>query len=180
MGEVYRARDTRLARYVALKTLVDAEASDATRRTRFEREARTLASLNHPTLPRSTGSRKQGCLRMAARSATAIVMELVEGDTLADRMTQGPLPLDEALNVARQVADALEAAHSKGIVHRDLKPANVKITPTGTVKVLDFGLAKFLADPEYDQNTRSAVTAPAVLIGTPAYMAPEQVAGQIH
>jgi serine/threonine-protein kinase len=105
-------------------------------------------------------------------------MELVDGETLADRLRRGPLPLDEALNVAGQIADALEAAHQKGIIHRDLKPANVKITPAGTVKVLDFGLAKLLVDPVPDEVTLSAVTAPAVLLGTPAYMAPEQAQGR--
>ena len=178
MGEVYRARDTRLARDVALKMLPDADASDMNRRTRLEREARALASLNHPNIAAIYGLEENGPAQTGSASPIAIVMELVEGDTLADRLARGPLPLEEALNVAGQVAEALEAAHSKGIVHRDLKPANVKITPTGTVKVLDFGLAKILAEPEFDQNTRSAVTAPAVLIGTPAYMAPEQVQGR--
>ena len=171
MGEVYRATDTKLKRQVAVKIVPPSLAVDPGRLSRFQREAELLASLNHPHIAAVYGLED-------ADGIKALVMELVEGEDLAERIAQGPIPLDEALNVARQVADALEAAHSKGIVHRDLKPANVKITPTGTVKVLDFGLAKILAEPEYDQNTRSAVTAPAVLIGTPAYMAPEQVQGR--
>ncbi len=177
MGEVYRAHDTRLARDVALKILPDAEVSDPERRTRFEREARALASLNHPNIAAIYGL-EEGLAQTSRATTTAIVMELVDGETLAERLKRGPLPLDEALNVAEQIANALEAAHQNGIVHRDLKPANVKITPTGTVKVLDFGLAKFLADAGHDDVTLSAVTAHAVLLGTPAYMAPEQAQGR--
>ena len=128
MGEVYRARDTRLARDVALKVLPEAEASDPEWRARFSREARALASLNHPNIAAIYGIEEDVPAQPGRASTTAIVMELVEGETLADRLKRGPLPLDEALNVARQIADALEAAHNKGIVHRDLKPANVKIT----------------------------------------------------
>jgi serine/threonine protein kinase len=174
IGEVYRARDTRLGREVALKVLREAEAADPTWRVRFEREARALASLNHLNIAAIYGLEPT---HSASASATAIIMELVDGETLADRLKRGALPLDEALTVAGQMADALAAAHEKGIVHRDLKPANVKITPTGTVKVLDFGLAKILADPVGDAVTVSAVTAPKVLLGTPAYMAPEQAEG---
>jgi serine/threonine-protein kinase len=179
MGEVYRARDTRLARDVALKLLPDAgQASDVEWRARFEREARALASLNHPNIAAIYGLEENGLGQTGSASATAIVMELVHGETLADRLTRGAVPLDEALNIAGQIADALEAAHQRGIVHRDLKPANVKITPAGTVKVLDFGLAKFLADPAHDDITLSEMTAPAVVLGTPAYMAPEQAQGR--
>lgn len=175
MGEVYRARDTRLARDVALKMLPEAEASNVEWRARFEREARALASLNHPNIAAIYGLEESGA---GGRSASAIVMELVDGETLADRLKRGALPLEEALNVAGQIAGALEAAHERGIVHRDLKPANVKITPSGTVKVLDFGLAKFLGDPAHHDVTFSNVTAPAMLLGTPAYMAPEQAQGK--
>jgi len=178
MGEVYRARDTRLAREVALKTLPDAEACDPAWRTRFEREARALASLNHPNIAAIYGL-EDGVSATATRTPlTAIVMELVNGETLADRLRRGPLPLDEALNVAAQIADALETAHNKGVVHRDLKPANVKITPAGTVKVLDFGLAKFITEPPADDLTLSGLTASTVLLGTPGYIAPEQVLGR--
>ena len=178
MGEVYRARDTRLARDVALKILPDAESSDLEWRTRFEREARALASLNHPNIAAIYGLEESASAHTSSASATAIVMELVDGETLADRLRRGPLALDESLRVAGQIADALDAAHHKGIVHRDLKPANVKITPAGTVKVLDFGLAKFLTDSPQDDLTLSGLTAPAVLLGTPGYIAPEQAQGR--
>jgi serine/threonine protein kinase len=135
MGEVYRARDPRLERDVALKMLPDAFASDVDRVARFQREARTLASLNHPHIAGVHGLEHQGDLHV-------LVMELVEGEDLSDRLARGALPLDEALPIARQIAEALEAAHDQGIVHRDLKPANIKVRPDGTVKVLDFGLAK--------------------------------------
>jgi serine/threonine-protein kinase len=177
MGEVYRARDTRLARDVALKLLPDDEVSDPEWRTRFEREARALASLNHPNIAAIYGLEDAPAQTNRASTA-AIVMELVDGETLADRLKRGALRLDEALNLAEQIVDALDAAHQRGIVHRDLKPANVKVTPTGTVKVLDFGLAKFLMDSAHDEVTQSGVTAHAVLLGTPAYMAPEQVQGK--
>ena len=179
MGEVYRARDTRLARDVALKMLPDAESSDLQWRTRFEREARALASLNHLNIAALYGLEESEPAHTSRASAAAIVMELVEGETLADRLTRGPFALDESLRVAGQIADALDAAHDKGIVHRDLKPANVKITPAGTVKVLDFGLAKFLADSAQDDLTLSGLTAPAVLLGTPGYLAPEQAQGRV-
>src|SRR5262245_36456103 len=131
MGEVYRARDTRLQRDVAIKVLPDALAADPERIARFEREAQLLASLNHPHIGAIYGLEER-----------ALVLELVEGDTLADRIALGPIPFDEAIPIARQVAEALEAAHEQGIIHRDLKPSNIKITPDGSVKVLDFGLAK--------------------------------------
>ena len=137
MGEVYRARDTRLGRLVALKTLPDAFATDADRVARFQREAETLASLNHSNIGSVHGLEDAG-------GVTAIVMEFVDGETLAERIARHPLSLDEALPVARQVLEALEAAHEQGIVHRNLKPANIKLRPDGTVKVLDFGLAKAL------------------------------------
>ena len=135
MGEVYRATDTTLGRSVAIKVLPDSFALDADRLARFEREARTLAALNHPNIAQVYGYENVNGVR-------ALIMELVEGPTLADRIAQGPIPLDEALAIARQIATALEVAHDAGIVHRDLKPANVKVRPDGTVKVLDFGLAK--------------------------------------
>src|SRR5262245_6811167 len=136
MGTVYRARDTKLNRDVAIKVLAEL-AGDPDRLARFHREAQVLASLNHPNIAHVYGVEDE--------SATfALVMELVEGPTLADRIEQGPLPLDEALAIARQIADALEAAHDQGIVHRDLKPANIKVRDDGAVKVLDFGLAKLV------------------------------------
>ena len=135
MGEVYRATDTNLARQVAIKVLPGAVAADAERLVRFDREARTLAALNHPNIAAIYGLEKSA-------GTTAFVMELVEGPTLADRIAQGPIPIDEALPIAKQIAEALEAAHEQGIIHRDLKPANVKVRPDCTVKVLDFGLAK--------------------------------------
>src|ERR1017187_8433259 len=133
MGEVYRARDTKLGRDVALKPLPPLFTADADRRARFEREARLLASLNHPHIGAIYGFEDAG-------NVPALVLELVEGHTLDDRVRRGPLPLAEALAVAQQIVDALDAAHSAGIIHRDLKPSNIKITPNGVVKVLDFGL----------------------------------------
>ena len=138
MGEVYRARDAKLGRDVAIKVVASDFVSDPERLARLEREARVLATLNHPHIGAIYGLEEAGGVR-------ALVLELVEGATLAERLALGPLPIQEALTVARQIADALEAAHEKGIIHRDLKPANIKITPDGTVKVLDFGLAKVFA-----------------------------------
>jgi serine/threonine protein kinase len=135
MGEVYRARDTQLGRDVAIKILPRAFASDSERLARFEREARSLAALNHPNIGAIYGLEDADGIR-------ALVLELVEGQTLADRIARGPIPLKDAVPIARQIAEALEAAHDKGIVHRDLKPRNVALTREGTVKVLDFGLAK--------------------------------------
>src|SRR5213593_2878508 len=137
MGEVYRAKDTKLGRAVAVKVLPDALASDADRIARFEREAKALAALNHPHIAALYGMEESDGRHF-------LVMELVEGETLAERLQRGPMPVAEALKTATQIAEALEAAHEKGIVHRDLKPANVKITPEEKVKVLDFGLAKAL------------------------------------
>ncbi len=148
MGEVYRARDAKLNRDVAIKVLPEAVA-DGERLARFQREAQVLASLNHPHIAAIYGLEKSGHVE-------ALVLELVEGETLAERIGAGPIPVDEALAIARQIADALEAAHEKGIVHRDLKPANVKVTPEGKVKVLDFGLAKALTgDPSSGRSARS-------------------------
>ena len=173
MGEVYRARDTRLQREVAIKVLPDAFARDPDRLARFTREARVLASLNHPNIAAIYGVEDQ-----------ALVMELVKGPTLSDRIRQGALPVDEALGIARQIAEALEAAHEKGKVHRDLKPANVKITPEGVVKVLDFGLAMSMEEPsasgEPDNSPTITIspTRAGLILGTAAYMAPEQARGQ--
>ena len=139
MGEVYRATDTKLDRDVAIKVLPESLAGDPDRIARFQREARTLASLNHPNIAQIHGLEESDGIK-------ALVMELVEGPTLADRIAQGAIPVDEALPIAKQIAEALEAAHEQGIIHRDLKPANVKLRPDGVVKVLDFGLAKAL-DP---------------------------------
>ena len=141
MGEVYRARDTRLQRDVAVKILPHTFTADSDRRARFEREARVLASLNHPNIATIHGVED-------ADGIHALVMELVEGETIADRLGRGPVPVPEALAMARQIADALDTAHERGIVHRDLKPANIKLTSSGLVKVLDFGLAKAVAGDE--------------------------------
>src|SRR6476620_2348037 len=135
MGVVFRARDTKLLREVALKVLPDQVADNPDRLSRLQREAQLLASLNHPNIAHVYGLEQVG-------TGACIVMELVPGDTLADRLEKGPIPLDEAVGIAKQIAEALTAAHQQGIVHRDLKPANIKLTPNGTVKVLDFGLAK--------------------------------------
>ena len=173
MGEVYRARATRLGRDVAIKILPERFASDSDRRARFEREAQLLASLNHPNIATVHGLEDR-----------ALVMELVEGPTLADRLGRGPLPIPEALAIARQLVDALEAAHGRGIVHRDLKPANVKVRPDGTVKVLDFGIAKLSASTATDgiadvtgDVTAFGETRPGLVLGTTAYMSPEQARG---
>ena len=179
MGEVYRARDVKLQRDVAIKVLPTAFAHDAERLARFEREARTLASLNHPNIAQVHGLEQ-------ADGVQALVMELVEGPTLADRITRGAIPVDEALPIATQIAEALEAAHEQGIIHRDLKPANIKVRPDGTVKVLDFGLAKALEptgaiSPGMSQAptiTTPAVTQHGVILGTAAYMSPEQARGK--
>jgi eukaryotic-like serine/threonine-protein kinase len=180
MGEVYRARDTKLQREVALKVLPDAFASDAERLGRFQREAHVLAALNHSNIAAIYGVEDSGDVR-------ALVMELVDGETLAERIVRGPIALDDALSIARQIADALDAAHEHGIVHRDLKPANIKLRHDGTVKVLDFGLAK-LVPPVGATGTAvtmsPTITSPAlatgvgVLLGTAAYMAPEQAKGR--
>ncbi len=176
MGEVYRARDTKLGRSVAIKVLPEAFAFDADRVARLTREARMLASLNHPRIAALHGMEQ-------SEGRHFLVMELVEGETLADRLRRGPLPAQEALTVARQIAEALEAAHEKGLIHRDLKPANVKITPDDEVKVLDFGLAKAMdAEPRAtsiaDSPTLSRLATEAgIILGTAAYMSPEQAKG---
>jgi serine/threonine protein kinase len=176
MGEVYRGRDTRLQRDVAVKILPDVFAADGERRARFEREARVLASLNHPNIATIHGIED-------ADGIHALVMELVDGETIADRLRRGALPAPEALAIARQIADALDAAHERGIVHRDLKPANLKLTSSGLVKVLDFGLAKAVGEDAAEPETSNVTTLTLVatqegrVIGTPAYMSPEQMRG---
>jgi Tol biopolymer transport system component/tRNA A-37 threonylcarbamoyl transferase component Bud32 len=183
MGEVYRATDTVLKRQVALKVLPPEVANDQERIARFQREAEVLASLNHPNIAHLYGVEK-------SHGTFALVMELVEGETLADRLTRGPVPVDEALPIAKQIAEALHAAHEHGIIHRDLKPANVKVNPDGAVKILDFGLAKAM-EPVTSRGGSAEVlansptiTSPAlmtgvgVLLGTAAYMAPEQAKGR--
>ncbi len=186
MGVVYRARDTKLGRDVALKVIPDAFALDPDRLARFKREAQLLASLNHPNIAAIYGFEEAPSDAGAgfSRPVRALVLELVEGPTLADRIKQGPIPLDEALAIASQVADALDAAHERGIVHRDLKPANIKLRDDGTVKVLDFGLAKALesenvaADLSMSPTMSVAATRMGVILGTAAYMAPEQARGK--
>jgi Tol biopolymer transport system component len=176
---VYRATDTNLKRAVAIKVLPDALAADVERLARFQHEAEVLASLNHVNIAQVHGLEKSG-------GVTAIIMELVEGPTLEERIARGPIPLDEALAIARQIAAALDAAHKQSIVHRDLKPANIKLRPPGTVKVLDFGLAKGFdapaASPGQIANsptmTTPAGTVAGMIVGTPAYMAPEQARGE--
>ena len=180
MGEVYRARDTKLDRDVALKILPAAFASDPGRLARFEREAKTLAALNHPHIAQIHGLEEFDGVR-------TLVLEFVDGPTLADRIAHGPVPINEALTIARQIAEALEAAHDQGIIHRDLKPENIKVRTDGTVKVLDFGLAKAL-DPTSaataDVTASPTITAPALMtgagmiVGTAAYMSPEQARGK--
>jgi serine/threonine protein kinase len=203
MGEVYRALDARLGRYVAVKVLPEAVAADPERTARFQREAKVLAALNHTNIATIHGLEQ-------ANGEHFIVMELVEGETLADRIARGPIPIDDALPIARQIAEALEAAHELGIIHRDLKPANIKLRPDGAVKVLDFGLAKALEgagkssgagrpgwsdasayrpdlpdrpDPP-DLSASPTLTSPAamtgvgVLLGTAPYMSPEQARGR--
>ena len=177
MGEVYKAKDTRLKRDVALKILPESFASDPNRLARFQREAEVLASLSHPNIASIYGLEVSDGIR-------ALVMEFVDGETLDERIAGGPIPLDEALPIVRQIAEALEAAHEQGIIHRDLKPANIKVTPSGQVKVLDFGLAKALEPAATASATLSptitspAVTGVGVLLGTAAYMAPEQARGK--
>jgi len=184
MGQVLRATDTSLGRQVAVKILPEAFAADPDRLARFEREAKTLASLNHPHIAAIYAVEKSG-------GTLALVMELVEGDDLSQRIGRGAIPIDEALPIAKQIAEALEAAHEQGIVHRDLKPANIKVRADGTVKVLDFGLAKALQDPRTpgpqdlrDLANSPTITTPAMtqagmILGTAAYMAPEQARGKV-
>jgi len=181
MGEVYEATDTKLNREVALKILPESFSKDAERMARFSREAQLLASLNHPNIAAIHGLEETNGTR-------ALVMELVQGEDLAERIAQGPIPLEEALPIALQIAEALEDAHEKGIIHRDLKPANVRITPEGKVKILDFGLAKALEDPVIASQSGAgfsqsptlsmAATQAGVILGTAAYMSPEQARGK--
>ena len=195
MGEVYRATDTTLGRAVAIKVLPEAFAADPERLARFEREARLLAALNHPHIAQIHGLERSG-------GTPLLIMELVEGPTLAERIAEGPMPVDEALAIAKQIAEALEAAHEQGIIHRDLKPANIKVRADGTVKVLDFGLAKLVGPAEAGHSVRTGspddrsvrlqpdltasptITSPltmngaGVLLGTAAYMSPEQARGR--
>ena len=177
MGQVWQATDTQLNRQVALKILPDAFADDPDRLARFTREAQILASLNHPNIAAIHGIEE-------AEGTRALVLELVEGPTLADRIAKGPIPIDEALPIAKQIAEALEAAHEAGVIHRDLKPANIKVRDDGTVKVLDLGLAKALAgdtqgaDLSQSQTVTAAGTREGVILGTAAYMSPEQARGK--
>jgi serine/threonine-protein kinase len=179
MGEVWRAADTTLGREVAIKLLPAAFAAELERLARFEREAKLLASLNHPNIATIHGLHEAGGVRFLA-------MELVPGEDLAARLARGPIPLAEAVGVARQVAEAVETAHEQGVVHRDLKPANIHLTPDGRVKVLDFGLAKAAdtapaaapSDPGLSPTITSLGTVAGVLLGTAAYMSPEQARGK--
>ena len=182
MGEVYRATDTKLKRQVAIKILPPSLAANPERLARFQREAEVLASLNHANIAHLYGVED-------ADGVKALVMELVEGPTLADRIAQGAIAPDDALSIARQIVEALEAAHERGIIHRDLKPANIKARDDGTVKVLDFGLAKALAPESWSPTTvhvshsptitsPAAMTSVGMLLGTAAYMSPEQAKGR--
>ena len=176
MGEVWRARDSKLGREVAIKTLPEEFAQDEERLARFEREAKLLASLNHPNIAAIYGLEEDDGTRF-------LVLELVEGDTLVDRLKRGAIPVEESLKLALQIAEALEAAHEKGVIHRDLKPANIKVTADGKVKVLDFGLAKaFAGDGSEASLSQSptlsmAATQQGTILGTAAYMSPEQASG---
>src|SRR6516162_7762615 len=175
MSEVYRARDLKLKREVAIKILPEEFARDAERVSRFQREAEVLASLSHPNIA--------GIHDLAeANGSRYLVLELVEGETLADRIARGPLPVEEALNIAIQICEALEAAHERGIIHRDLKPANIKVTADDKVKVLDFGLAKAFQDRQTSALSNSptlmSASVPGVILGTAAYMSPEQARGR--
>ncbi len=178
MGEVYKARDTRLGREVALKFLPETFALDADRLQRFDREAKLLAGLNHPNIAAIYGIEE-------AEGKRFLVLELIPGDDLSKRISQGPVPVDESIAIALQVADALEAAHDQGVIHRDLKPANIVVTPDGAVKVLDFGLAKALDnDPMSGDISNSPTimgsspTLHGVILGTAGYMSPEQARGK--
>ena len=177
MGQVYRATDTKLKRQVAVKILPPSLAADPDRLARFQREAEVLASLNHPNIAHIHGLEESD-------GGTSLVMELVEGDDLSRRLSRGAIPLDEVLLIAKQIADALEAAHEHGVIHRDLKPANIKIGPDGTVKVLDFGLAKAIAPGGASADVLNSPTLTArntqagMILGTAAYMAPEQARGR--
>src|SRR5947208_5307480 len=176
MGVVFRAHDSKLQREVALKLLPDHFADDPERLARFQREAQLLAQLNHPNIAAIYGLEESDNTR-------CIVMELVEGDTLQQRLERGPIPVAEALQIGKQIAEGLEAAHERGVVHRDLKPGNIKLTNEGTVKVLDFGLAKALQESQSPDVSNSptlvsAASMPGVILGTAAYMSPEQAKGR--
>jgi serine/threonine protein kinase len=176
MGEVYRARDLKLKREVAIKILPEEFSQDLDRLSRFQREAEVLASLNHPNIAAIHDLQE-------ANGSRYLVLELVEGETLADRIQRGAIPVEEALDIAKSICEALEAAHEKGIVHRDLKPANVKITPDGKVKVLDFGLAKAMETQSpsatlSNSPTMLSGTMGGMIVGTAAYMSPEQARGR--
>jgi eukaryotic-like serine/threonine-protein kinase len=180
MGEVYRARDTRLNRDVAIKVLPDLFARDPERLTRFTREAQALASLNHPNV-----AQIYGIVDVPPEGGSYLVMELVDGEDLAQRLARGAIPVDDAIPIALQVASGLEAAHERGIVHRDLKPGNIRLATDGTAKILDFGLAKAMnddagaaADPLNSPTFTSPATQLGVILGTAAYMAPEQARGR--
>src|SRR5215469_15725783 len=174
-GEVYRAKDKKLKREVAIKILPDEYSSNHDRLTRFQREAEVLASLTHPNIAAIYDLATQ-------EKSQFLVLELVDGETLAERIARGPIPVEEALKIAKQIAEALEAAHEKGVIHRDLKPANIKITPDGKVKVLDFGLAKIRdsSAPSNLSNSPTLMTAATsgMILGTAAYMSPEQAKGK--
>jgi Tol biopolymer transport system component len=176
MGEVYRAHDTRLGRDVAIKILPHGFSADPDRQARFEREARVLAALNHPNIGAVYGF-EEGVTE-SGETVRGIILELIEGETLRERVRRRPLPIGEALVIAKQIADALDVAHEKGIIHRDLKPANIKIAPDGVVKVLDFGLAKTIADNALTQSAVLGNTVEGAILGTAAYMSPEQARGQ--
>ena len=177
MGEVYQAKDQKLGRDVAIKVLPDEFARDTDRVARFQREAKLLASINHPNIAAIYGLEESG-------GTNFLVMELIEGQTLADRIKTRPIPVEEALKLALQIAEALEAAHEKGVIHRDFKPANIKVTPDGKIKVLDFGLAKAFAEdqgeekPQDSPTLSAAATRQGVILGTAAYMSPEQARGK--
>src|SRR5262249_14794208 len=177
MGEVYRARDLKLKREVAIKILPDEFSRDADRVSRFQREAEVLASLNHPNIAQIYGLEESNNTR-------CIVMELVDGETLQERLKRGATPIDEALPIATQICEALEAAHEKGIIHRDLKPANIKLTKNGAVKVLDFGLARMreaesaVTNLSNSPTLMSGASTPGMIMGTAAYMSPEQAKGR--
>jgi eukaryotic-like serine/threonine-protein kinase len=178
MGEVYQAKDQKLGRDVAIEVLPEEFAKDADRVARFQREAKLLASLNHPNIASIHGLEESG-------GTNFLVLELVEGQTLADRIKSGPIPMEESLKLALQITEALEAAHEKGVIHRDLKPANIKVTPDGKVKVLDFGLAKALEgdassiDASQSPTLSLVATKAGIIFGTAAYMAPEQARGSV-